>query len=131
MAKTKKKRRSKHRGTQGGRVDTRPARRPRNRAEARAQAKSRRSGGSKRKPTRQDRALTPPTWRGSLAKGGLAAVLFFALFALVFRRPLGPSAMIAVFMLAFYVPMSYFVDDFMFKRRIRQDLRKKEQDQAP
>ncbi len=125
MAKTKKKRRRKHRGTQGGRVDTRPSRsRPRSRAEAKAQAAQRRGaakkGGKKGAPTRQDKLLTPPTWKGSFYKGALAAALFFALFALIFKRPIASSAAISVFMLAFYVPMSYYVDNFMFKRRMRQ-----------
>jgi hypothetical protein len=122
MAKTKKKRRRKHRGTQGGRVDTRPSRtRPRSRAEAKAQAAQRRGSAKKgsSKGGRQDRPLAPPTWKGSFGKGALAAVLFFALFALIFKRPLGASAAISVFMLGFYVPMSYYVDSFMFKRRMR------------
>jgi hypothetical protein len=132
VAKTKKKRRRKRRGTQGGRVDTRPARRPRSRAEAKAQAAQRRSAakkGSKSrnggKGGRQARPLAPPTWRGSFAKGGLAAVLFFGLFAGLFHRPLGASAAISLFMLAFYVPMSFYVDNFMYKRKLRELTRPK------
>ncbi|MDX6616201.1 MAG: hypothetical protein QOD60_1292 [Solirubrobacterales bacterium] len=123
MAKTKKKRRRKQRGTQGGRVDTRPARRPRSRAEAKAQAAQRRSASKKKgKSTggRQPRALAPPTWKSSFAKGGLAAVLFFGLFAGLFHRPLGASAAISGFMLVFYVPMSFYVDNFMYKRKLRE-----------
>jgi hypothetical protein len=132
VAKTKKKRRRKQRGTQGGRIDTRPARRPRSRAEAKAQAAQRRGsakkgskGKSGAKGGRQARPLAPPTWKGSLAKGGLAAVLFFGLFAGLFHRPLGASAAISLFMLGFYVPMSYYVDNFMFKRKVRELTRPK------
>jgi hypothetical protein len=127
VAKTKKKRRRKQRGTQGGRIDTRPARRPRNRAEAKAQAAQRRGsakkgskGKSAAKGGRQARPLAPPTWKGSFAKGGLAAVLFFGLFAGLFHRPLGASAAISGFMLVFYVPMSFYVDNFMYKRKLRE-----------
>jgi hypothetical protein len=128
VAKTKKKRRRKHRGTQGGRVDTRPAGRPRSRAEAKAQAAQRRSASKKKgKSTggRRPRPLAPPTWKGSFGKGGLAAVLFFALFAGIFHRPLGASAAISLFMLAFYVPMSFYVDNFMYKRKLRELTRPK------
>jgi hypothetical protein len=132
VARTKKKRRRKHRGTQGGRVDTRPARRPRSRAEAKAQAAQRRSaakkGGKSRnggKGGRQVKPLEPPTWRGSFAKGGLAAVLFFGLFAGLFHRPIGASAAISLFMLGFYVPMSFYVDNFMYKRKLRELTRPK------
>jgi hypothetical protein len=132
VARTKKKRRRKHRGTQGGRVDTRPARRPRSRAEAKAQAAQRRSAakkGSKSrnggKGGRQARPLAPPTWRGSFAKGGLAAVLFFGLFAGLFHRPIGASAAISLFMLGFYVPMSFYVDSFMYRRKLRELTRPK------
>jgi hypothetical protein len=132
VAKTKKKRRRKQRGTQGGRVDTRPARRPRSRAEAKAQAAQRRSSAKKGskgrnagKGGRQARPLAPPTWRGSFAKGGLAAVLFFGLFAGLFHRPIAASAAISLFMLGFYVPMSYFVDNFMYKRKLRELMKPK------
>ncbi|MGZ5333759.1 MAG: hypothetical protein ACXWD7_07645, partial [Solirubrobacterales bacterium] len=107
MAKTKRKRRKKHRGTQGGSVARAPRSRPRNRAEAKARARSR-----KREPRakRDPRGLRPPSWTGALGKGALASLLFFALFAGIFHRPIGASAGFAAFMLAFYVPLSYYLD---------------------
>lgn len=114
MAKTKKKRRRKHRGTQGGGVARAPKGRPRNRAEAKARARS-----QKRQP-REPRGLRPPTWTGALGKGALASLLFFALFAGVFHRPLGASAGFAAFMLGFYVPLTYYLDSFFYRRRLRQ-----------
>jgi hypothetical protein len=114
MAQTKRKRRRKHRGTQTGKVDRRPRGRPRNRSEARARA---RSGG---KRGRGERPLNPPTWRGAILKGGLAAGIFFALLALAFGRPPGGSLLLAGFMMLFYVPMTYYTDGFFYKRRLRQ-----------
>jgi hypothetical protein len=64
--------------------------------------------------------LQPPTWRGALLKGALAALLFFVLFAAFFKRPVGASAGVAVFMLAFYVPLSYYLDGYFHRRRLRQ-----------
>jgi hypothetical protein len=121
MAKTKKKRRRKRRGTQGGSVSTRPGARPRNRQEAKARAQQRRA-----KP-KGPRQAGPPTWKGALGKGLLASVLFFALFAFLFKRPLGASAALGAFTLAFYVPLSYYLDGFMYRRRLAQEQRKREQ----
>ncbi len=124
MAQTKKKRRRKHRGTQGGRIDTRPTK-PRNRAEAKARANTRRSGGGSKKRQRPaagmgSRQLEPPTWSGAIKKGGLAAVFFFVLIAFVFGRGPAGAAGVAALMLLFYIPMSYFVDQFFFNRQLRK-----------
>src|SRR5436190_14103380 len=111
---TKKKRRKK-RGTQGGRVSTRPAGRPRNRQEARQRAQQRRtasssgSGGGRKAPE-------PASWRGAFTKGALASLLFFALFAGLFKRGIGPSLGLALFTLVFYVPLSYYLDQWMYGR---------------
>jgi hypothetical protein len=39
---------------------------------------------------------------------------------LAFGREPGPSALIAVLMLAFYIPMGYYTDRFFWRRRMRQ-----------
>src|SRR4051794_16734162 len=100
MAQTRKKRQRKRRGTQGGRVDANARRsRPRARAEAKAQAQAKRRPGPK-----ED---LPPTWRGSLLRGAIAAVIFAVCLILVFRRPVGSALIFGGFMLAFYVPTGY------------------------
>jgi len=122
VAKTKRKRRKKHRGTQGGRVA--PARgRPRSREEAKARARQRRSGASASGAKGPQRGLKPPTWGGALAKGGLAAALFFALFAGLFHRPAGSAAVAAVAALVMYVPFTYYLDGFFYRRRQQADTR--------
>jgi hypothetical protein len=129
VAQTKKKRRRKHRGTQGGKVDTRPARgRPRNRAEARQRAQARRSGGGPR--TRQAPGTTPPTWGSAFRKGLFAALIFFALMALAFQRPLVSAAGIAAFMVAFYVPMAYYSDRFFYNRNLRKQQAARSQEKS-
>lgn len=116
MAQTKKKRRRKQRGTQGGRIDTSTRRsKPRSRAEAKAQARS------KRKPA--VRADLPPTWRSSITRGFIAAVIFFMLLLLIFKRPLGASLGLAAFMLVFYIPAGYYIDLMMWRRRERSKMR--------
>jgi hypothetical protein len=108
VAKTVKKRRRKHRGTQSGRVD-RAARRPRSRQEARAQLRSRQ--GAKRD--------MPPTWAGAARRAVLAAFVFFALIAFIFKQPIGAAIGLSTFMLAVYIPMGYFFDSFLYRRRHR------------
>jgi Flp pilus assembly protein TadB len=116
MAQTKKRRRRKRKGTQGGRIDTnRRAARPRTREEAKARART------KRKPTQ--RGDLPPTWRGSIMRGLVAAAIFAVLLLLIFRRPVGVSIVLGLFMLAFYIPAGYFIDMAMWRRRERARIR--------
>lgn len=114
MAQTKKKRRRKRRGTQGGSVNTGgPRTRPRSRQEARAQARSRHSN-------RFDR---PPTWRSATVRGVVAAVIFVALVWLAFQRELTEALAFGAFMLIFYIPAGYYMDQMMWRRRERARLR--------
>jgi hypothetical protein len=122
MAQTKKKRRRKHRGTQGGRIDTRPARgRARSRSEAKAQARSRTS----RKKGAKGGARTPEpaSWSSAIKKGGIAAILFGGILALMGQNPIQILA-IAVLMLGFYVPMAFLLDRFMYQRYVRKEAQK-------
>jgi hypothetical protein len=116
VAQTKKKRRRKHRGTQGGRVDAnrRPAR-PRSRAEAKARARA----GAKRTP----RTDQPPTWRGSIVRGLVAAAIFTVLLLVIFKRAPGAALGLGAFMLVFYIPAGYYIDTFMWRRRERAKMR--------
>jgi hypothetical protein len=118
VAQTKKKRRRKHRGTQGGRIDQRPARgRPRSRAEAQARARNRKGKGK----GRQAQGPKPPSWGSAFQKGILAAGLFFAGLVLLFKEPVGTTAVLAAAMTGFYVPMAYYVDRFFYNRQRRKE----------
>lgn len=121
MAQTKKKRRRKHRGTQGGRVDNKRRSKPRNRQEAKAQARSRRSGG----PQRGD---SPPTWRSSVIRGVVAAIIFAVLLLVLFKRPAGAALALGGFMLVFYIPAGYYIDMMMWRKRERARIRAREKD---
>jgi hypothetical protein len=123
MAQTKKKRRRKHRGTQGGRIDTKRRSRPRTREEAKARARAGRSSGSSQKGTREDH---PPTWRSSINRGLVAAVIFTAVLLLIFRRPLGASVGLGAFMLLLYIPAGYYIDMYTGRRRERARIRARE-----
>ena len=123
MARTTRRRRRKRRGTQSGRIETRRRGRPRNRAEARARARARSGDRSSRGP-RQG----PPTWRGAVNRGLIAAGIFLALLALLFQRPLGEAFALSAFMLAVYIPMGYYLDRFFYRLRQRRERRQAERD---
>ena len=117
MAQTRKRRRRKQRGTQTGRIDTRgPRGRPRSREEAKARARQKQSS-KKRRVDPRDR---PPTWSGAFKRGLIGAGVFFLLFWLAFQRPVASALALSAVMLAMYVPMGYYIDRFMYRRRMRQ-----------
>lgn len=119
MAQTRKKRQRKRRGTQGGRIDTKPRRsRPRSREEAKAQARA------KRRPAAKEDL--PPTWRSSLLRGALMALIFAVLLA-VFGNSIGAAALLGVFMLAIYVSGTYYVETALWRRRERARIRAREE----
>jgi hypothetical protein len=118
VAQTRKKRRRKHRGTQGGRVDaSRRAARPQSRAEARARARSRVS--AKKGP----RVDNPPTWRGAIGRGAIAAPIFAVLLLVIFGRSPGTAIGLGTFMLVLYIPAGYYIDMTMWRRRERARMR--------
>ena len=121
MAQTKKKRRKKHRGTQGGRIDTKRRARPRSRQEAKAQARSKGSGGGQR-------GDSPPTWRSSIVRGIVAAVIFAVLLLVLFKRPAGAALALGGFMLVFYIPAGYYIDMMIWRKRERARIRSREKD---
>jgi hypothetical protein len=120
VAQTRKKRRRKHRGTQGGRVDPnrRPGR-PRSREEAKARARAGRKSGPK--------VDAPPTWRGSVTRGAVAASIFTVLLLAIFKKPIGASLGLGAFMLVFYIPAGYWIDTMMWRRRERARIRAREE----
>jgi Flp pilus assembly protein TadB len=113
MAQTKKKRRRKHRGTQAGTIET-PGRtgRPVS-AERRPAAKQ--SAGARR----QARFDKEPTWRGSVNRAAFAAVIL-AIFIGVTQKNLLQGAVLGVLAMLFYIPMSYYTDRALWRRRQRQ-----------
>jgi hypothetical protein len=117
MAQAKRKRRRKHRGTQGGGIDRRGrSSRPRNRQQARAQARRQVA----------DRRDIRPTWRSSLNRALIAAGIFVALLILLFGQEPLPALGLGAFMLAFYIPMGYGIDLFLYNRRQAKKRRAKE-----
>jgi Flp pilus assembly protein TadB len=110
MAQTKRKR--KHRGTQAGTIEARgrtgrpsPAQ-----ADARKVARERRGN-------RLDR---PPSWRGALNRAAISAAVFAVAVVVIFGRSVASALVLGAVMVVLYLPMSYYTDRFLHKRRIRQ-----------
>jgi drug/metabolite transporter (DMT)-like permease len=123
VARTTKKRRRKHRGTQGGSIDRRRASRPRTREEARARARS-----ARKQPGRRGDA--PPTWASAIGRAAFGAAIFFILLILIFKRPVGVSALLSFLMLLLYVPLGHAIDGFMYRRKLRAAQREREERKA-
>jgi hypothetical protein len=118
MAQTKKKRRTKHRGNAAGVVESRgrTGRKPtadERKATVRQDARTR----------REERMNRPPTWRAALNRAALSAVLFVVLVILAFHQKVGPAIGIGAFVLLFYIPLGYYTDLFIYRRRMAKKAR--------
>ena len=114
MAQTRKRRRSKHRGNAAGVVEARgrtgrKVRPDERRPDPRTQARERRL-------SRLDR---PPTWRSAMNRAAIGAVILFALGILLFDQTVAEAAVLMPFLFAFYVPLGYYTDLWLFRRRQR------------
>jgi hypothetical protein len=113
MAQTKRKRRTKHRGTAAGVVQARGRTSRPPSPEERKKAK--------REEGRQARLDRAPTWRGSVAKAMLAGA-FMLIFLLVTSKgkSIAASIIFALFAMAIYVPAGYYMERWVWRRRMRQ-----------
>jgi hypothetical protein len=116
MAQTKRKRRTKHRGTAAGTIESRgrTGRRPtteEKKKDDRAQARERRLN-------------TPPTWSGAAKRAGIAAALMFAFLVFTAKGTIaariGLGAIFAAGAFALYVALGFYMDQYMYRRRMRK-----------
>ena len=84
--------------------------RPRNRNQARQTAEQR----------RQQKQNEPPTWRGAITRGAIAAVSLFALLVLLLDAPVGGAVGLSLLAAAIYTPAFHAIDTFAFRRRMRK-----------
>jgi hypothetical protein len=104
------RRRKKHRGTQGGSVRTSSRGRPRNRAQVRQTSEQR----------RKQKQNEPPTWRGAIGRGAIAAGALFALLVLLLHAPVGGAIGLSLLAAALYTPSFHAIDTFAYRRRMRK-----------
>jgi len=119
MAQTKRKRQTKHRGNAAGVVESRgrTGRKP-----TADEKKGTAKGSAKARAQKIDKRDLPPTWRGAFFRAIFAAFMMIALL-LVFKISKPPQAA-ALFpiVLAFYVPISYYSDQWLYRRRQRKKI---------
>jgi hypothetical protein len=116
MAQTRKKRRTKHRGNAAGTIESRGRTgRPPSPEERKKQERAKRT---------QARVARPPTWAGASKKAGLAAGVML-IFLLVTTRKVLPAIVFAVLAMALYIPSGYYLDAYMYRRRMRNEARPK------
>ncbi|HWX45728.1 MAG TPA: hypothetical protein VNY52_10465 [Solirubrobacteraceae bacterium] len=114
MAQTKRK--TKHRGNAAGMVESRgrTGRRP---------TAAERSGNAREKEKAREQRLQkydrPPTWRGAFYRAMAAAVLMLLIGILLIKNST-EAVMLFPLVLAMYVPISYYTDMWLYKRRLRQ-----------
>jgi hypothetical protein len=114
MAQTRRKRRSKHRGTPAGTIEARGRTgRPPTPDERKSQ---------NRTNARERRLNTPPTWKSSVMRAGLAAVLVFAFLLLTAKgkNKVPVAISFTAVALIIYIPAGYYLELFLYKRRMRK-----------
>ena len=112
MASTKRRRRTKHRGNAAGMVEVRgrTGRKP-------TEAERKDAKGRAPRPHRLDK---PPSWKSAIQRSLLATVLFVVLVGLVFKQPIGTLISISAFVFLMYIPLGYYTDAAIYRRRQRQ-----------
>jgi Flp pilus assembly protein TadB len=108
------KRRRKHRGTQAGTVEARGR-------TSRPTTSSQKPAAKTSRQRREERLSRPPTWRGSVNRALLAAVAFGAFIAITAKKnKVVEGVVFAAIVFLFYLPMTYYLDRFMYRRRQRR-----------
>jgi len=127
MAQTKRKRQTKHRGNAAGVVESRgrTGRKPtaaEKSGDARALARE--------KEQLLDKRDRPPSWRSAFVRAMLAAILML-LIVIVFGIAKSNQA-IGLFpvVLLLYVPVSYYTDSWVYKRRQRSKAKQSDSGKA-
>jgi hypothetical protein len=115
MAQTKRK--TKHRGNAAGMVESRGRTgRPPTAAERNGTATREKAKAREQKLNRLDRQ---PTWRGAIVRAMIAAIGMLLIGILLLKNSNEAIALFPI-VLVFYIPISYYTDSWMYKRRQRQ-----------
>jgi hypothetical protein len=113
MAQTKRRRQTKHRGNAAGVVESRgrTGRKPT------TAEKTGKGAVDTAKDKRVNRLEQVPTWRGAFYRAMAAAVLMLLISILLLKKPNEAIALFPIVLIG-YVPISYYTDMWLYKRRI-------------
>jgi anti-sigma-K factor RskA len=117
VAQTKRRRQTKHRGNAAGAVVAR-GRTGRKPTEA-EKSESARAGADKR-DRRIERLNSPPTWRSAFTRALVAAVAVVAIGLTLLRMSAAQVITLFPLVLLVYVPVSYYTDLMLYRRRMRR-----------
>jgi hypothetical protein len=114
MAQTKRRRQTKHRGNAAGVVESRgrTGRKP-----TTAEKTGKGGGSGTAKDKRVNRLEQAPTWRGAFYRAMAAAVLMLLISILLLKKPNQAIALFPIVLIG-YVPISYYTDSWLYKRRM-------------
>jgi len=121
MAQTKRKRRTKHRGNAAGSIEVRGR-------TGRKPTDDERKGGKGKLTAaqrREERMSKPPTWGGAAQRAVFATIIFVVALLVVFKEPATRVVALSGFILLLYIPMGYYTDLFMYRRRQAKKLQSK------
>ena len=114
MAQTRRKRRTKHRGTPAGTIEARGRTgRPLTPDERKKQDRA---------SARERRLNTPPTWKSSISRALIAAILVFVFLLLTAKgkNKLPVALAFMVIALVVYIPAGYYLELALYRRRQRR-----------
>jgi hypothetical protein len=115
MAQTKRKRHTKHRGTPAGTIEAR------GRTGRKPTSSERKGGKDEPKQTARDRRIArmdqPPTWRSAANRAVIATGILVLFLILFFKQDVARALALAGFALVVYIPMGYYTDLIMYRRR--------------
>jgi hypothetical protein len=115
MAQAKRRRQTKHRGNAAGVVESR-GRTGRKPTVAEKSVSGRDAALAKEK--RSQRYDRPPTWRGAFWRALAAAVAMAAITTFLTHKTAQAVAIFPVVLLL-YIPISFYTDQWMYRRRMR------------
>ncbi|MGH2900907.1 MAG: hypothetical protein ACRDMZ_19685, partial [Solirubrobacteraceae bacterium] len=73
---------------------------------------------------RRERMMREPSWKSAAQRAALAALVFGALLAFAFQTPIGQAISLTGFVFVFYIPLGYYTDQFIYRRRVKQEAAK-------
>ena len=116
MAQTRRKRQTKHRGNAAGVVESRgrTGRKPT------AAEKKGDVSAVRREREKVDRRDVPPTWGGAFIRSMFASLLMLAVLAIGHIGKSSTWPIIFVVALVFYTPVSFYTEQWAFRRRQRK-----------
>ena len=90
------------------------------RSSSRGRTRSRTQVRQTAEQRRKQKQNQPPTWRGAITRGAIAAVSLFALLVLLLNAPVGGAVGLSLLAAVLYTPSFHAIDTFAYRRRMRK-----------